>query len=225
MNQQKFILPFYVVTAIYLVAMFANSWIIQLIFKPLLVGSLLYYFIISTRNYWFYSKKRVVLALIFCILGDIFLSFSFRDELSFIFGLSAFLIGHIFYILTYYSFISKERISWKWHWIAAGFIYFSLSMYFISQHSAWLKIPVIAYATVITVMFILALHLLPIKHLGTEIAFGSALFVLSDTFIALDKFYIPIPHNKWIVMITYIAGQYLIVRGITRYIQYKKNKK
>jgi len=74
-------------------------------------------------------------------------------------------------------------------------------------------------------MFILALHLLPIKHLGTEIAFGSALFVLSDTFIALDKFYIPIPHNKWIVMITYIAGQYLIVRGITRYIQYKKNKK
>ncbi len=44
--------------------------------------------------------------------------------------------------------------------------------------------------------------------------FGSVLFVLSDTLIAIDKFYVSIPNDGVFVMSTYIAAQYLIMRGI-----------
>jgi len=43
---------------------------------------------------------------------------------------------------------------------------------------------------------------------------GSVIFVLSDSMIALDKFYRDIPLAGFLIMLTYISAQYLIMRGL-----------
>ncbi len=43
---------------------------------------------------------------------------------------------------------------------------------------------------------------------------GSLLFLLSDTMIAFNKFHSDIPMAGFLIMITYIAAQYLIMRGL-----------
>ena len=45
---------------------------------------------------------------------------------------------------------------------------------------------------------------------------GSILFVISDSLMALDKFLIPIPNDRLFVMSTYIAAQFLIMKGILK---------
>jgi uncharacterized membrane protein YhhN len=40
--------------------------------------------------------------------------------------------------------------------------------------------------------------------------------VISDSMIAIDKFYTQIPLAGFWIMITYISAQYLIMRGLAR---------
>ncbi len=76
-------------------------------------------------------------------------------------------------------------------------------------------IPVILYVIVISLMAIFALNR---KNRVTPSSFkliflGAVLFVISDSFIALNKFLIQIPYNGVWVMLTYMLAQYLIAEG------------
>jgi uncharacterized membrane protein YhhN len=44
--------------------------------------------------------------------------------------------------------------------------------------------------------------------------FGALLFLLSDSLIAENKFNSPVPNARIIIMVTYIGGQFLIVKGV-----------
>lgn len=46
---------------------------------------------------------------------------------------------------------------------------------------------------------------------------GSVLFMVSDSVLAFNKFHSPIPWSGVLIMTTYIAGQFLIVRGLTKH--------
>ncbi len=63
--------------------------------KPLIMPLLVAYFVssVSARNYIFLA------ALVFCWAGDVLLMF--QGELYFIFGLAAFLTGHLLYMISY----------------------------------------------------------------------------------------------------------------------------
>ncbi len=43
---------------------------------------------------------------------------------------------------------------------------------------------------------------------------GSLLFLLSDSMIAFNKFHSEIPLAGFLIMVTYIAAQYMIMRGL-----------
>jgi len=43
---------------------------------------------------------------------------------------------------------------------------------------------------------------------------GAILFVISDGVIAVNKFAFEVPGERILVMSTYIAAQYLIIRGL-----------
>ena len=43
---------------------------------------------------------------------------------------------------------------------------------------------------------------------------GSLFFLLSDSMIAVNKFHAAIPLAGFLIMITYITAQYLIMRGL-----------
>ena len=48
---------------------------------------------------------------------------------------------------------------------------------------------------------------------------GALLFVLSDSILAINKFYMPFDLAGTFIMLTYGFAQYLIVQGAVKYIQ------
>jgi len=42
---------------------------------------------------------------------------------------------------------------------------------------------------------------------------GASAFVISDTLLAIDKFYLPFAYAGVFIMLTYCAAQYFIVQG------------
>jgi uncharacterized membrane protein YhhN len=45
---------------------------------------------------------------------------------------------------------------------------------------------------------------------------GSVLFVISDSIIAIDKFLVSVPNDRLLIMATYIAAQFLIMKGLLK---------
>ena len=81
-----------------------------------------------------------------------------------------------------------------------------------------LRVPVAAYATVLSAMFATSRMLDPALPQGPRrtLQAGTALFLISDTVLAVQKFLLtePRPVLESIVMTTYTAGQGLIATGV-----------
>jgi uncharacterized membrane protein YhhN len=68
--------------------------------------------------------------------------------------------------------------------------------------------PVAVYSMVLSSMLGLAL-----MTRNRDATLGSALFVVSDAALAVDRFVVAIPMASYIVMGTYFAAQFLIARA------------
>ncbi|MNR13000.1 YhhN-like protein [compost metagenome] len=81
-----------------------------------------------------------------------------------------------------------------------------------------LKIPVIVYASVISIMLLFAFNgFLVWKNPGNKYIFvGAIVFVISDSILAINKFYAPVERSSFFIMLTYLVAQYLIVVGILK---------
>ena len=81
-----------------------------------------------------------------------------------------------------------------------------------------LRVPVAAYATILAAMFATSRMLDPALPPGARrtLQAGTALFLLSDSVLAVQKFLLPEPRPvlESVVMATYTAGQGLIARGV-----------
>lgn len=218
MKNKTPLFPFLIVVTVYLIAMFFELHYVKLIFKPLIVGSLLLYFLIVTKNRFVKFKLWMLLAMIYCLAGDIFLMLDGRDELFFILGLTSFLVGHVFYILVFSRIVNDKLISFHILKTLVVAALVAALLYLLIPRAEALWLPVTLYALAIGTMLVFAFHLTRIGEIGWLIAAGAFLFVISDSVIALNKFYAPIPYNHWIVMITYIAAQFLIIHGVAKYI-------
>ena len=79
-----------------------------------------------------------------------------------------------------------------------------------------LQIPVLVYGLVIVLMVMTALF----RYGRTSpasfwLVFGGAiLFMISDGTLSVNKFLAPVPYASFCIMLTYIAAQFMIVRGI-----------
>ncbi len=152
------------------------------------------------------TAKAYFLALFFSFLGDVFLMF----DGWFIPGLVAFLLAHVSYI----SLFAKEyRFSFTailtFALITSGFLVFLYP-----GIPAGLRIPVVIYCTVITLMGIYAASRnTPSKTSYRYILAGAVLFIISDSLIAVNKFHTDIPGDAIYIMSTYGAAQYLILEG------------
>ena len=71
------------------------------------------------------------------------------------------------------------------------------------------------YAAVICTMLLCSLHvyLKVNKKAAVYYLSGAAAFVLSDSLLAVNKFYEPFAYAGVFIMLTYCAAQYFIVRG------------
>ncbi|WP_108668757.1 lysoplasmalogenase [Peribacillus acanthi] len=148
----------------------------------------------------------MMIGLFFCMLGDGLL-------IWFIIGLSAFLIGHLFYIGGFLT-------QWTFSWVRLlSIVPISIYGYFMgtnlvaalqSNGEHALVLPVIFYLIVISTMFWSAIMT------GNKWAmFGSALFIISDSVLAWNKFISEITYSGEIIMITYYSAQFLIAKSLS----------
>lgn len=194
---------------------------LHFIAKPLLVLSLICFFWIKSKSFNKVHRTLVFLALLFSLIGDIFLMFTNYDGIFFMAGLFAFLIGHIMYILSF----SKNRGTGKlFNWFSILILLYGIG-FFISIYSNLksLFVPVLLYMLVILTMVVFAyLRKGAVKYFSfTLVLLGALFFLISDSLIALNKFYQPIMYPKTSIMITYAIAQYCLIIGILKNQQLK----
>ena len=191
---------------------------IHFISKPLIVISLLvYYYYGSQRED---RSPTFILALVACLAGDVFL----MNPEYFIPGLVSFLVGHLLYIFAYRqhqneddvdSLRGLQRVRLAFPIVLAG----TGLVVILFPVLGSMQLPVMIYAAVITVMALTALFRYgrtTSKSFWLVFA-GAVLFMMSDSILAFNKFMKPVANAGLLIMITYMAAQFLIVEGILKH--------
>jgi uncharacterized membrane protein YhhN len=224
MNNKTWIVLFLVTLTLNIAGSILLVALLESITKPLLLLILLNWFIGATDACQSPLKKWITGALCFSWLGDVLLMFQGRDSLFFLLGLTAFLIAHLFYIVCFHSIKTSEGIKSRFALLLPVVLYYVLLISLLYPHLKDMKIPVPVYGLVISFMLLLALHMLFSKNrtAGRFFFIGALLFVISDSVLAIDKFYQPFGQAGVIIMLTYGLAQLLIVKGAIEYISSKE---
>ena len=187
-----FVLLFFVSVIAELAAVAMHWQPIQFLAKPFIMLCLTGHYLVNA------GKRSVsfIFALLFCWAGDVLLLFQVVNSIFFVLGLVTFLIGHVLYIFSYRQFrwaanekglLRTQVVRFSFPVILAGTGLIAV-LYPTLRH---LKGPVIVYAVVLMVMVITAL--LRYGRTSSEsfwmIFIGAVLFMISDSLLAINKFY------------------------------------
>lgn len=152
-----------------------------------------------------FARICLVGALICSVCGDILLDLPYTN--LFIFGLVAFLAGHLFYTVLFFRYAKRPDRSGKV--IIAGLMLFAGVMIWIFRGIATaLYGPVVLYIVVIITMCIGAL-LVPAEN--RRLFLGALLFIASDVVLAVNKFIVVIPYGRVINISLYFIAQFMII--------------
>lgn len=156
--------------------------------------------------------------LLFSMAGDIFLML---PKEQFIPGLVSFLLAHIFYLIGFTPTLPPVNLPASILILIIALtaiqIYRQISAGLEASHNSSLKLPIMLYIMVISLMLFSAMltllrpewNFLP----ALLAAIGAMLFFLSDAFLAWDKFVSPLRHDDLLVIVNYHLGQTLIILG------------
>ncbi len=190
--------------------------ILEYIAKPAFLISLLIWIGLSVgfggMMLWF------TIGALFCLVGDMFLMLLPN---RFIFGLLAFLMGHVFYVIGFNNaapylnlwgifliIMLSLYVGWLYPRLAAGLK--------VKNHTK-LRIPVLIYAIVISTMVYSALMTWTRPGWTTVASFfvsvGGLLFYTCDSILAYNRYVKPISHGHVKYLIAYHLGQMGIILG------------
>lgn len=213
MLQIIFLVLFFADYGLHLYGTYLEHKKIRWITKPLLVPFITLFYVSGTFPL---INIFLIVGLIFGWLGDVFLMIG-REGKWFILGLGSFLIGHIFYIVTFLLSIPNLL-----NFSLLGFLYIIPAafialyvLYKVKGKMGDMTKPVLVYMGVIFLMGFSAV----LRYAGDQglsfflVLIGSILFILSDGFIALDKFNKKIKHVHVYIMSTYAIAQLFIAYG------------
>lgn len=156
--------------------------------------------------------------LAFSLAGDVFLMLP-RER--FIAGLISFLLAHIFYILGF----NQTSPAWNLPAFIISVIvaltmlrvYRRIAAGLMAGGNSSLRLPVLIYSFVISLMLLSALLTLTGNTWNALpamlVSAGAVLFFISDTLLAWNKFVQPLNYAPLAVIITYHFGQTLIALG------------
>lgn len=185
-------------------------------FKPTIMLALIGYYLseVEVKNGTFLR------ALFFCWAGDCLLMFTHLSEWFFVLGLLAFLIGHLFYIFTFRQIVWEhesqmlptQKVRLLFPILLAG----TGLMVVLYPVLGNMKIPVLFYSIVL--MLMVAYALLRVGRTSRTsfvwVFIGALLFMISDSVLAVNKFYSAFAFANVVVMVTYISAQFMIVKGV-----------
>ena len=188
--------------------------VLRTILKAIPVGCLAFICVILA------GPITLTLALVLGALGDIFLSR--EGERNFLFGLGAFLLGHIAYILLLAMIGEGASAILEQPWrLLACLVLVAVAVFVTRQllpHLGELKNPVLVYVAVITLMGAAAFTL-PITWPYILAIFGALLFITSDSILGFETFVFDPSgsEKKWsspVLWFFYWGGQLMITAAV-----------
>ena len=209
---------FWIIVLLDIIGLTLDLSITHFIFKPLLMPVLITAVLLLSIETP--GRKKIIAALFFSFLGDVFLLFEYKGPIFFMLGLCCFLLTHIFYIAWFMQLCKPGTSTIRRHpylVILIG-LYTAALLYFLMPGLNDLKIPVIIYACIISIMLYFSLRL-PYRISKTArqlLITGALFFVISDSLLAIDKFYKHFPFASILIILTYCLAQYFIVKGFIR---------
>lgn len=209
MGKRKLILGLFVlVVALDIIGILTGNQLMRFIFKPMIMLLLMMYYsvIIEPEN------KLYLAVLFFSFLGDVFLLFD--SKLNFMLGLASFLMAHILLIKIVVGVLRKSSLSQKITAIIPFAIIFSGLIFLLKDNLGELLLPVIIYAFVITTFGVVSLlNYLTEKSIPNLLLLcGATFFMLSDSTLAINKFYQSEAYFPTFIMVTYVLAEYLICK-------------
>ena len=218
MRNSSFFKIYLAFSIVYLIILLSGYERFDLFLKPILIP------IIGFGAYFyrkFPTQNILLAALVLSWLGDVILLFTDLGEIYFILGLVCFLTAHIVYCVL---FNKQKRIRKRQNKPLFIFGSVLIAFYLIGMvsvlmpHLGDLEIPVSIYASVISIMLLFAFNgFLVWEKPGNQLVFlGAIFFIISDSILAVNKFYAPIPRSSFFIMLTYLLAQYLIVVGVLK---------
>jgi len=200
------------------------AWLAKLT-KPMLIPILGFFFWGLTYG----IKNRLItlflVALLFSWFGDLLLM-NTTEPSFFLYGLLCFLVAQLCYSYFFFRIMRLEKITFSWLLFFPVVIYYAVLISWLAPQLGGMKIPVIIYGTVISLMLLLALHQLymPAVKAGRLFVLGAVFFVASDTALAINKFSAPFPHAVLVTMLTYGLAQFFLTTGANQYILREKSR-
>ena len=184
--------------------------------KPAILIALISFFWKQSNHLNKRTRNVTLLALILSLAGDTLLMFVDNSPNFFMGGLVSFLLAHLMYILIFLK--SRNKTANPFSIIVILLVYASGIFYFLKDGLGEMLIPVLVYLLVILAMASTAFLR---KRSATTNSYnlvfsGAIFFMISDSLLALNKFYQPLPLSGISIMITYAMAQYLIVLGILK---------
>ncbi len=158
------------------------------------------------------ARNFIFAAIIFSWGGDVLLLF----PQYFVAGLLSFLTAHILYTTFFLQVRPKARMSWREGVTAAAVAVYAVGLVsLLAPHLGELKPAVMVYTVVISLMLLSALRAFGWRSgkAGLLCVAGALLFVVSDSILAIEKFYAAFPASSILVMLTYGIAQWMIVEG------------
>ncbi|MCF7796471.1 MAG: lysoplasmalogenase [Lentisphaeria bacterium] len=153
--------------------------------------------------------QLILLGLIFCLAGDIFLMLP-KDR--FLPGLVSFLMGQILYASAFIRSASDFSLL-----IGLPILIYGIWMFYLLQpHLGQMKIAVLVYMVFILIMVWSALNLWwDIGELfAVYAAVGAVLFVISDSVLAWNRFVSSHPLYRPLILGSYFIAQFLIASSV-----------
>lgn len=207
---------YFTISIIFIIYRTMASPLIALILKALIIPVLMILLIMNIRTIWNNYHTMILLALVFSWFGDILLEVPVKYADLFIPGLISFLLAHVMYLTVFFTtkgdnFILKKR----------GYLFIPVALYGILLlcvlHSSLgqMKLPVTIYTVVILTMVCGAINRYGMVNFRSWlfVLIGAIFFLLSDSGIAINKFFHQFYRSQLLIMSTYVAAQYLIVMG------------
>jgi uncharacterized membrane protein YhhN len=211
---------YFLLGLLYIVLENHSSFCTELAIKSLIVPVVIIIFIINLRKDMTRLSGIMLAGLFFSWAGDVVIDFSFMA------GLACFLTTHIIYLTAFFITPGENRIFHdRFYLLLPVIIYGTGLIWFLYADLNGMRFPVILYALVILTMLSAAINR---ENKVNRISFwlvlaGAVLFVISDSAIAVNKFSWPVKYSRLIIMLTYMAAQYLITTGFIKQIRGKMN--
>ena len=211
-------LVFAVIVLIELTGRFVENIHLEYLVKPLIMIWMGAYFLIFKKKKSF--TVPVLVAFFFSWVGDNFLMFSGQNELFFFAGVGGFFVAQLTYIYVFATFREQDTkgLIQRKPVLALFFLAYVGGIYVIlfPGLEGLMKPIILIYALSLMGMSLMALNRKGrVAHTSYRLVFfGSILFLISDSMIALNKFYMEFTLAGFWIMITYISAQYLIMRGL-----------